>query len=213
MYRHSCKSFLILWIRFPAPYLLSSTLYLILPRMADEVALWDPLLASAVEQQLTDYDQDAPVNRERTRSLLQQIFHDLGGRARLTHHFSQNYKEFVYYYLKHMMPNDRLEVKGELQITIKAAIPPSPLDGEFYDVSNAGSSSNAGANDAHASASTSVGSAASLLPGTDPEGAVVYRFDQAKDASERAKGRRGRGRPRSSTDATDRPPDGRTPRS
>ena len=185
-----------------------------IPPMTDEASLWDPLLAEPVQSKLKPYDPDkVTVNREHNRSLIQQVFEDLGGRARMAAYFNENYPHFVQVFGKFCMPNPRLEIQGDLNITIRPAIPPSTLDGEFYDVQSSGSSGSAAPNDSLAGPPAGFLPAPPLNAPADSEGATIYRFDKAANAGKRSEGRRGRDRPStpSGSGGGDSPPDGWPP--
>jgi hypothetical protein len=97
--------------------------------------LWDPEVARQVRAVIEPFvpDEKAKVNRDQWLQRIQKAFLDLGGQERFTFEMHRNYAFFAKNFLLRLVPNSHeVAVKGSLSVTIRPAIPPSVLDGEFY---------------------------------------------------------------------------------
>jgi hypothetical protein len=107
--------------------------------MSQDFALWDPEVARQVRSVLEPYQEpaeDTPgPNRDHFLQRIFKTFEDLGGQDRFTFEMNKAYPFFAKNFLLRLVPNHHeVAVKGSLSVTIRPALPPSTLDGQFEDV-------------------------------------------------------------------------------
>lgn len=101
-----------------------------LPVISD---LWDPIVAQQVRSLIKENTEDkADIPRDRFLHDIAKTYRDLGGQTRLAHEMNLSPLFFYKNFLKFLLPQEKLG-SLDLTVTIKTALPPSPLDGDCYE--------------------------------------------------------------------------------
>lgn len=99
--------------------------------------LWDPVVAEATRSRLRPrlaQPADDPALKQVFKKVVMDAYEDLGGYARFVEEMNRNYLYFVKHGLRPYLPQVEEKASVDVNITIRPGVPPSPLDGEFYEV-------------------------------------------------------------------------------
>jgi hypothetical protein len=101
-----------------------------LPVISD---LWDPEVARQVRSLIQENTEEkADIPRDRFLHDIAKTYRDLGGQTRLAYEMNLSPLFFYKNFLKFLLPQEKLG-SLDLTVTIKTALPPSPLDGDCYE--------------------------------------------------------------------------------